>query len=1146
LKSHRDDILKAEIVSLFSLLEKTFTEWWKNKDFFHSYGASLNITSEIENLLNKFKDINVKIKIKTSSSSIPEIDNCWENFINNNWRGWRKIKLNSEPKKFLQVLYGSCEGINSGIEKGSPSEENQISKFSDKPFLSTSFGTFKNYIDNDKLNKLRNDLFSNISGLDDAIKKFVKNEKILEKSISELLAELSDSDISILKLISLRIKIFNLICLLYKNIPSDSRFPANDTSLFDQAYMSTSLFKAALAGLLLNSSDEIDINNFDGQKFKWSILGIQYDKLGLSEKGLKAASIKWYRDRAKRVDDVLQKLIEVHYVLGNEVYRDETGIYFLVSEVIKKNENSALLKEMKKYIKRIFCAGFGGEVYPAVFLTEPSRGLMNLGYLIEKAKENFLKEEKGKLPALELKPIKFKGKTDEKEEDYYVHPDKNFINENDDEKKEPNTAIRICPICKVRLVFKSDLDKRNDPPICEKCHRRIHHAQVRDWLRNPDGETIWIDELQDKNGRIALVTLKFELEKWLNGDLVNSLVIRSEDFYKMKLTIKDVLKFIKIALGSNNNEIKKLSINEAEKRKCSDFVKLFDKKAFQEPFKSIWSSLEKDKNINNVQEDKGWRNIANTLLKTEKWMEDFAFFNRAQKIVVKNIKKNKTESFLDYDQKDGCKEHLYKIFIINYLRMLIDSIFLERSIGSKWEIFISKKLKDWDDTNNKPLNRKIDFKNRKIYWNNLKEEDIEFLANIILQFLLRKNPSPARLRRIWETTREFFEELESEIITIADIKSERQKRLFWENINISDGEYQDGSILFWAKNETVYLITSIEKLGNKDKFSLKKYKDKDSGTTVTLDKQNAKHHDYKPYFTILSPTPISWQFIIPAENVPILIKKIQEKYYKNFRWVYGKLPLHIGIVVQNYKKPLYTGIHALRKIRRDSVKWEYLGKELSAKEIKSRQKEAFNHQIPPEQTADCEKFYSYFEKTSGEGKYEFYLYPNRDKKWLDITQGCSDTDEFIFYPNTFDFEFLDSNTRRNDIYYESGKRLNQWKRYRPYDISDWQYFEKFEDYFLKGNKSSSKLQKLVSLIYSKLEDWDDDESLKKFILSAFVNVLELKNGEKRNAFASVLGVENFEDLERMEAENFREKLYLLIDMFEFWHTMLKHEGKNDR
>jgi hypothetical protein len=52
------------------------------------------------------------------------------------------------------------------------------------------------------------------------------------------------------------------------------------------------------------------------------------------------------------------------------------------------------------------------------------------------------------------------------------------------------------------------------------------------WLGDTGGETIWTSELQDKNGRIALITLKFELGEWLNGNLTNSLLIREEEHDK--------------------------------------------------------------------------------------------------------------------------------------------------------------------------------------------------------------------------------------------------------------------------------------------------------------------------------------------------------------------------------------------------------------------------------------------------------------------------------------------------------------------------------------------------------------------------------------------------------------------------------------
>ncbi len=1088
LKQNKNEILKAEIVSLFSLLEKTFTEWWKKRNFFRSFSPFYSdLKKEIERLLTPFKNTTFNLTIKSNGTVTNSPINCWGDFINANWRSWRRINLNNNPEKFLQILYGSCEGINSGIEKGSPSENNQTSKFSDKPYLTNSFGTFKNTVSDKELNKLRELLFNkDLNNLDENYKNNIYNKKILQKNISTILSNLSVNT-SIWNIISSRIRIYNLIKILYSAIPSDSRFPANDTSLFDQAYMATSLFKASLADFILRSnSNEIDITNFDHSKIKWSILGIQYDKLELAEKGLKAASIKWYRDTANQVDNKIKRIIEIEYALGNEVYRDETGIYFVVGENVIGGRMGDFyrlnsdLNELKEKIQEVFSDKFEDEIYPAILLTEPSRGLMNLGYLIEKAKENFLKAEVGRLPHLELKEITYKEKK---------YPQKEYINEENKDKKEPNTAIRICPICKMRLVFKSDLDKRNDPPICEECHNRIHHVQVKRWLDNPGEETIWLDELQDKNGRVALVTLKFELKKWLNGDLVNSLVINTTNYFQL-------LNKLKNDLNNKNGRNKKLK---------------------------------------------------NTILK-------------------------------DYVDKS--------IRNLLSLEQLSVNLLLKRSIGSKWEEFIKNNFSD---------ETAIDFGKRKIFWDKLNDQDIEFLATLIIQFLLRKNPSPARLRRIWESTREFFESLKAQVMDLSKIPQWRRKSLIFEGTikgsfdkdpNKQEKEFEHDGLLYWAvkkdnNKSTVYLISSIERfikkygkteikkalseshddaldsfLGNEDnlkaaltktQIELEEYipnknRFQEQPAKVAINLQDFTIRTYKPYFTILSFTPISWQFIIPAQYVPDLIKNIQKEYYKNFKWVYGKLPLHIGIIVQNYKSPLYVGIKALRKIRRDKVNWEDLKIEINGKELKTRQKTAWEYQQVPEENSQSENFYSLYEKVLGEGKYEFYLYPDRKKVWLDTTQDSFDTDKFNIYPNTIDFEFLDTNTRRNDIYYRAGRRFMKIKRNRPYDLYECQYFERFKKYFFLDKKSSSKLQKLVSTIHTKLENWKgEDESLKLFMKSAFINILELKNKKQQDKFARVLGLTSFEELKNLSLDKFNSKLLMILDMFDLWHKILKFE-----
>ena len=74
---------------------------------------------------------------------------------------------------------------------------------------------------------------------------------------------------------------------------------------------------------------------------------------------------------------------------------------------------------------------------------------------------------------------------------------------------------------------------------------------------------------------------------------------------------------------------------------------------------------------------------------------------------------------------------------------------------------------------------------------------------------------------------------------------------------------------------------------------------------------------------------------------------------------------------------------------------------------------------------------------------------------------------------------------------------------------------------------------MVNLIYSKLSDWQNDSSLKCFILSAFINIFELKDDESKNKFARILGENKWENIESLCDEKFRIKLHKFLDMYDF-------------
>ncbi|MCX7760364.1 MAG: CRISPR-associated protein Csx11 [Hydrogenothermaceae bacterium] len=532
----------------------------------------------------------------------------------------------------------------------------------------------------------------------------------------------------------------------YSNLLSDSRFPVNDVSLWDQAYMTASMFKAVLSQLILENCQQIGNHNYfkNPSSIRWRILGIQYDKLGLSEKGYKLASIKWYRKTIEEIDEEIKKILEVEYPIGNEIYRDETGIYFIVGEDLGKDNGEFAyldedLKNIENKIVEVFKNKLEGEICPTILMTKASRGLMNLGFLLEKAKENFLK--------------------------------KKVIN--NELELNINKAIGICPLCKIRLIYEEDKQKNNSPTICKTCNERVHHKVVETWLDNLNGETIWTSEIKDSQNRIALISLKFELKDWLNGNLLNSLVMREEDYEKYKNDIK-----LFIILFLTNIDLKKILLEEKAKAleiklknieiklkernlDSKEKERLIKQKKSLVPIKILTDKLTKlieeirnehwyKKNLSeNLQQIQGYTNTFDELISEinikVNEINDIESTVLKIKQIINPFEKLSPEAY------NGCKNN--NETFDDYIRQ----IFFGSIIGTPWE--------DWIRDND-ILNNEINWQEEKIEWDKITDENdpaLDLLATLLLQLLLRKNPSPARLRRIWETTEEFFEDIKKDI-----------------------------------------------------------------------------------------------------------------------------------------------------------------------------------------------------------------------------------------------------------------------------------------------------------------------------------------------------------------------------------------------
>ncbi len=753
-------------------------------------------------------------------------------------------------------------------------------------------------------------------------------------------------------------------------------------------------------------------------------------------------------------------------------------------------------------------------------------------------------------------------------------------------------AIGICPLCKVRYIHEKDKERNNSPTICETCDKRIHHKQVEKWIESLKSEktsetaleTIWTTEIKDKNDRIALISLKFELQDWLNGNMLNTLSIRHMDhkdfeYFKEKIKSFIILLLSDIPIDITLQQNKKVELND---------------KNIKKEIKDIKDEISKDNKISSDKTLKDYIfNLLNILkeIRTNDWykyeLNQFAGKIQNIKKYYKEIGKKIGKSIFSSKLLDNFDNPFSKLAEEAYggsigrgesFNDFIRQIFFGAIVGTKWEEWIKSTS----------LNSKIDWNEQRIKWKEFKDENdpaLDLLSMLLLQFLIRKNPSPARLRRVWESTEEFFKKVKKEVLdkNALEIPDWRRKRIVFEvdyseSIKMTGEELEGNGLLFWAQPEKdkskikIYLISSIEdfieKYGtqeikekiknnerldiNQDSFEdfkieLKRYSEREDrgveNVILTLEKRHLKEiHEYMPYASITDPTPVSWQIIIPAEYVPKFIDFVMEKYDKEFKYVYGKLPIHIGIIIQDYKKPLYIGLQALRKIKRNVRDINKLYIKDKSKDFCSKQRNKLALANCEEKCNSTEEYYSLYWHNSDNKDYLFYIKPDNNwKKWISTSYRFCSNDKITIIPNTFDFEFIDTNTRRNDIYYDENnyKRALYLKSNRPYEIETyWEKFKVFKELF-KEKVSSSKLQKLVYVFYDKLENYEQNYNY--LLASSVVNILELqKNQEAQKLIAKIFDLEDGKDiLQELSEKLNEEKIKLFLDMFEFWHTALK-------
>lgn len=268
---------------------------------------------------------------------------------------------------------------------------------------------------------------------------------------------------------------------------AETRLPNNDVTLWDQSYVAAALFKSAVAGAVLNQGFLWN----DGaikQKTRWRLLTVAISADHYEARAVKIGDWTGAQAVLNALFDRVAELIEVDLAAGSLLYRDSsTAVFSFPGERFDEQAPAPWLNGWETYLQgevEHIAQDLHLETPPFVHLSEPTRSLVPL-----------VRERRGAQETMAI-PL---------HRPWVI--------------QQAGSNGHVCPVCQVRL----NGDPMNKGKPCQVCRDRRHHRRD-DWLRGqPAYDTIWFEEVADRNGRIALLTLSFDLEPWLNGERVDSL-----------------------------------------------------------------------------------------------------------------------------------------------------------------------------------------------------------------------------------------------------------------------------------------------------------------------------------------------------------------------------------------------------------------------------------------------------------------------------------------------------------------------------------------------------------------------------------------------------------------------------------------------
>lgn len=291
-----------------------------------------------------------------------------------------------------------------------------------------------------------------------------------------------------------RIKILSGIKKAFDQGLSDTTRPQNDTTLWEHNYAVASILKVIVVRYIL-CNEKLD--DFEFEKVEFGIFGIGWNGMRFLSYGQKIGDILGRQHIIEDIKRCLKDLIEYEYPIGNEIYSDDDGIYFIVPAKLDGYELKELRNKIDDEVYKIAAKASSGELQPHIVNISETNTLTSLAKAIQCMVE----------------------KT--------IYPFDSSVNGFDEYFKGALETFEdgktVCPICRLRPVEKEDKKKK----VCKTCmdRRAQNDKNDADKYKPKHNETLFIDEIVDKHRKAALIVARFGLDDWLKGTMVRSLFV---------------------------------------------------------------------------------------------------------------------------------------------------------------------------------------------------------------------------------------------------------------------------------------------------------------------------------------------------------------------------------------------------------------------------------------------------------------------------------------------------------------------------------------------------------------------------------------------------------------------------------------------